>query len=160
MSGSGLVFTSHSAFSGSKQANILFIACSDFRFRKAFLEFQRDYLKEAEIDRIIAPGGVLGFFAERYGYLETGKAMEYWTKFLGEHDGAGEVVLVGHEDCAVYANAPKLKGQSGQQLIMEQREDLIAAGQLIANLFPQARIRIFFASIDAAENKVMFSEMA
>lgn len=153
-------FVSKSDFKDTAEAKVLLIACSDFRFRKAFYEFQDKVLEDGGTDVINVPGGVISFFAERYNYPDTGKAAEFWTKFVAEKHKIKEIVLLGHEDCAAYVNAPKLENHGKEKLREEQTEDLLAAKQLIEDLLPDVKIKTYFASINKEEGKVSFSEVS
>ncbi len=152
-------FKTQTDFKDSREAKFMFISCSDFRFRKAFCEFQEKFLEDSEIDIINVPGGVLAFFAERYNYPDTSKAAEFWTKFLGKHHKTRQVILVAHEGCATYESAPKLKGYSREQLKEEQKEDLLAAKQLIEDLIFDSGVRTFYAEPEEEGGKIIFSEI-
>ncbi len=160
MNSSEISYIADVGFKSAQHAQLLFVACSDFRFRQAFFDFQKNFLQNRGIDQIIVPGGVLCFFGGRYGYPDSARVAEFWARFLGEHHHIEEVILLGHEDCAAYANAPKLKSLSGEQLKEEQLEDLLAAKQVIEDSLPNVKVKTFLASLDSALDKIVFSEIS
>ena len=150
-------FQSKSKFKDSRQADVLLVYCSDFRFRKAFWEFQDAVLgKNRKIDRVVVAGGHLSLLGSKYGYPNGDSAAKYWLKFLVKHHNIPEIVFVGHAGCAAYSSAKKLSGKTPLQLKEVQAKDLARTKQLLG--LRNIKIKLYFAEPDERE-RIRFSEV-
>ena len=135
------VFKSKRLFCDSHKVQDLFIACSDFRFRKIFGEFLKTS-KVAQTDRMIVPGGHLSIFI-----AQTKKFFLGWIKLLAVKHKIREIIIVGHEECAAYAGIPKYGRLGPNKLKQIQLNDLVKSKKVIQKLLPGVSVKLFFAGL-------------
>jgi hypothetical protein len=150
-------YRSKAVFLNSHNALNLTIACSDFRFKAAFEEFLTE-LKKANTDRIIVPGGHLMLFQKPAGSADCEKASKGWIKLLVAKHRICEVIIIGHEGCAAYADSPKYKNFAPKKLKLLQLRDLKKSAGVIKKMLPKVKVNLYFASPQEG-NTVLFNKI-
>jgi len=133
--------TSGIPFEDSHGSDFIIIACSDPRYRLHLNEFEKQL--GGKIDRIILPGGPLGFAAKKYGLTDTAQGVMEWTDLLAKAHHVKEIILMSHAGCAAYGNALKVAGFEESSVDARQQEDLVAARKQIQAVLPEVKVRLF-----------------
>jgi len=133
-----------------RSTETLVIHCGDFRFQGAFYEFLNGVLHVDEnYDLMVIPGGPLSLaLLERHS--DDSRAAWKWVRYFADRHGIRRVVLIQHQDCAWYQEAPPGVHSPGA-LRQRQQEDLARISGLLKKSFPDVRVEAYFAGWDAED---------
>ncbi len=147
--------TSGIPFEDSHGSDFIIVACSDPRYRLHLNEFEKQL--GGKIDRIILPGGPLGFTAKKYGLTDTSQGVMEWTELLAKAHHVKEIILMSHAGCAAYGNAMKVGGFEAGSIDDHQKEDLVEARKQIQAVLPEVKVRLFMEA-PSENGEVVFTE--
>lgn len=136
-------------------ATTLVVHCSQFDYQPQIDDFVRNGLGKSSYDRIAVPGGPQFFCG--IGHLPKFRwAGTHWAKFLLDHHGLEEVILIAHEACGWYEKILAID-VAPEALRSQQTNDLLGSLGVAAELLPQRKIetRLFYAEV-TLENHIRF----
>jgi hypothetical protein len=140
-------FTSHVPFDQDSHLDGLFVVCSDGRFERHVNEF-REHLQTSlglhKLDRYFVPGSQLHFVTGQVGYPDIGQATDFWARFFIDNHLLKHVVIVGHEMCAAYSNAPAFKNFGLDELRQRQYADLCTRRDKILQHYPKLGVHTYY----------------
>lgn len=122
-------FRSQAEFINSHKADVVFVACSDFRFRKPQSDFQNEVGQE--VDLVVVPGGPGSLFMGEYGASEGKDYILSSILLLADLHSTDKIVLVQHWQCGAYGSAPTHKSKDLESIMDQQKQDLGRAKGLL-----------------------------
>ena len=143
-------------------ADAVVVHCSDPRFQEAFKNFVKDELKIEHPAYIVVPGSVssVGLELVMPKHLKTLKDQ---VEFMLAHAQQPRLVLINHEDCAMYGRLQELLMQK-VNIPQRQLEDLKKAVEIFRRYIPALNnIEIYLARLDKgmpANSRVYFEKIA
>jgi len=117
------------------------IYCSDGRWGEQVDEFLHAGLSLPRYDRVAIPGGAACLAGHLALWHQEAALVEH-IEFLLDLHGLARVVLIAHQECALYTVRMRLTGDDCER---QQRRDLEDAAHRLERLHPALAVETWFA---------------
>ena len=141
-------------------ADTLVVYCSDHRFQAATRSFLDEELGlDGNYYAVSFPGSVQILTFEK-ALPKFANSLLRPIRFLIKNGGVKRIVAIAHEDCVWCKTFVPLYRASRKQeeVISEQRKDLVSARRILLAHHPQLTVELFFANI-SPEETVTFTKI-